>query len=359
MLSVEIKHQLGAFALDARFEAPEGITVLFGRSGAGKTTIINTVAGLMTPASGRILSQGRTLLDTATGVFVPPHARRVGYIFQEARLFPHLTVAQNLSYGAWFAKTKKTTRDYDRIVETLGIGALLDRRPARLSGGERQRVAIGRALLAHPSILLADEPLAALDAERKAEIMPYFEKLRDEVKTPILYVSHDASEVARLASTVIVLQAGRVQRQGPPSDVLSDPEVTPMGAAGAGSLLNARVLAHDADGITVLGINDLQLLVPQIPNAVGSELRVRIDAKDVMLATAPPQAISALNILPATLAALRDGQGPGMLAQLDLAGTKLLARVTRRSAKALALREGMPVFAIVKAVSIPREAIGG
>uniref|UniRef100_UPI00399BC1DE molybdenum ABC transporter ATP-binding protein n=1 Tax=Roseovarius halophilus (ex Wu et al. 2025) TaxID=3376060 RepID=UPI00399BC1DE len=229
MLEVSLKQALADFTLDVGFEAPAGLTVLFGRSGAGKTSIVDAVAGLSRPQSGRIALGDRVLVDTDRGLFVPPARRRVGYIFQEGRLFPHMTVQRNLAYGARFAPRDARPEDMGRVVEMLGIGPLLDRRPGALSGGEKQRVAIGRALLAAPQLILADEPLAALDEARKAEILPYFERLRDEVEVPILYVSHAASEVGRLATSVVVLEQGRVLRQGRAAEVLGDPAALPTG----------------------------------------------------------------------------------------------------------------------------------
>ncbi|GFE50033.1 molybdenum import ATP-binding protein ModC [Roseobacter cerasinus] len=357
-LSVTLQHQLGAFTLDASFEAPEGLTVLFGRSGAGKSTIVNAVAGLLRPDAGQITCDGAPLYDSATGRHVPPHQRRVGYIFQDARLFPHLTVRQNLLYGRWFAPKSTPGPEFNRIVDMLGIGPLLGRRPDGLSGGEKQRTAIGRALLANPRIILADEPLAALDEPRKAEILPYFERLRDEVSTPILYVSHAASEVARLATTVVALDAGRVIRQGAASDVLSDPAVTPLGVRAAGAMLEARVQAHHDDGLSQLDAGGASLLLPRVDQAPGTRVRVWIEAQDVMLATERPQGISALNVLETTVRALRFGAGPGVLVQLCFGDTLLLSRITRRSADALSLQPGLRVFAVIKAVSVARDAVG-
>ena len=207
-LSVALQHQFAGFSLEVAFEAEPGVTALFGRSGSGKSTVINAVAGLLQPDRGSVVNADAVLLDTAQGINLPPHKRSVGYVFQEARLFPHLTVRQNLGFGRWFSGGKGVS--FDHIVTMLDIAPLLDRRPAKLSGGEKQRVAIGRALLANPRILLMDEPLAALDDARKAEILPYIEQLRDTTDIPILYVSHSLSEVARLASSIVVLEAGRV-----------------------------------------------------------------------------------------------------------------------------------------------------
>ncbi|MBV7410929.1 molybdenum ABC transporter ATP-binding protein [Maritimibacter sp. DP1N21-5] len=352
-LSVDIGKRLGDFTLDVAFEAPAGITVLFGRSGSGKTSVINAVAGLSTPDKGSITVDGRTLFDAATNL--PPHTRRLGYVFQDARLFPHLTVRQNLDYGRWFRPKATRQADPARIIDMLGIGPLLSRRPATLSGGEKQRVAIGRALLSDPAMILADEPLAALDADRKAEILPYFERLRDELQIPVLYVSHSAAEVARLATTVVVLEEGRVVRIGPAADVLSDPQVTPLGVSEAGAVLDATVTRHHDDGLTELAAGPLSLLLPHIPRDPGTSLRVRIEAQDVMLALTKPEGISALNTFPAKVRAIRQGSGPGALVQLDAGGNLLLARITRRSAEALALRPGQDLFAVLKAVSVARD----
>ncbi len=357
-LSVRIKHQFETTAIDVAFEAPKGITMLFGRSGAGKTSVVNSVAGLTQPDEGRISADDTVLYDNETGINLPPHRRRIGYIFQEGRLFPHLTVRQNLTYGRWFAPKTDAGADIEQVVDMLGIGALLDRRPARLSGGEKQRVAIGRALLSNPRLLLADEPLAALDDARKEEILPYFERLRDELDVPILYVSHSSAEVARLATTLVVLDNGRVLRHGDATALLSDPTLTPFGASAAGAVLEARVTAQHDDGITEVATGGQILLLPKVPHPIGAHLRVRIEAQDVMIATEPPKSISALNVLPATVSTLRLGDGPGALVQLQAGENMLLARITRRSARLLDLREGSQVFAVLKAVSVPRKAIG-
>lgn len=354
-LSVAIRHALPSLALDVTFEAPSGLTVLFGRSGAGKTTVIQAVAGLLTPETGRISAGSNVLFDTEAQVDLPPWKRRLGYIFQEARLFPHLTVRQNLRYGRWLTSGRGASEA--DVVEMLGLGDLLRRRPGALSGGEKQRVAIGRALLADPKIILADEPLASLDAARKEEILPYFERLRDHTGVPILYVSHAAAEVARLATTVIVLQEGRVIRQGSAEAVLGDPAITPLGVREAGALLEARVARHHDDGLTELSVQDVPLLVPGIDSAPGTRLRIRIEAHDVILARTRPEGLSALNILPATVVAIRQGEGPGALVQLDLGPAKILARITRRSAAALGLDVGQPVYAVIKAVSVAKESL--
>jgi molybdate transport system ATP-binding protein len=358
-LSVAVRQSFGDFALDAAFEAPKGITVLFGRSGSGKTTVVNAVAGLLKPQTGRIAVDGHVLLDTAQRVFLPPHRRRVGYVFQEGRLFPHLTVRQNLTYGRWFAPKEAPREDVERVVDMLGIGPLLERRPGALSGGEKQRVAIGRALLSAPEIILADEPLAALDEARKAEILPYFERLRDEVEVPILYVSHSAAEVARLATTVVALEAGRVTKAGPAAEVLGDPAVTPLGAREAGAILETRVAAHHDDGLTELAAGTDRLFLPRLPQPIGALVRVRIAAHDVMLSIPYPVGLSALNVLPATVAEVRTGEGPGAIVSLDTSAGRLLARITRRSATALGLAPGTACNAVIKTVAVAPENVGG
>jgi molybdate transport system ATP-binding protein len=356
-LSVLLRHRFGAFELDVAFEAGPGVTALFGRSGAGKTTIVNAVAGLLKPDTAQITLDGVVFNDARH--FLPPHKRRVGYVFQDARLFPHLTVAQNLDYAARFGARPKG-QGRDRIIEMLGIGNLLMRRPATLSGGERQRVALGRALLAQPRLLLMDEPLAALDGPRKAEILPYLERLKAEAGMPILYVSHAVDEVARLADHMVLLAQGRVARQGPLFDVMADPAAVPLlGVREAGAVLRARVEAHGSDGLSTVRVaaGALQLLGVQAP--VGAKIRLRVLAQDVLLSLQEPKGISAQNILPVTITAIRTGDGPGAAIALDAAGDAMLARVTSRAVAAMDLKPGQQLFAILKATSVAQNAISG
>jgi molybdate transport system ATP-binding protein len=322
---------------------------------------VNVVAGLLRPDGGRVMVDGEALLDTDRGVFVPRHRRRVGYVFQEGRLFPHLTVRQNLAFGGWFAPPGSARTDMGRVVELLGIGALLGRRPGRLSGGEKQRVAIGRALLAAPRLLLMDEPLASLDAARKAEILPYLERLRDETRVPILYVSHSLPEVARLATTLVALSDGRVARAGPAAEVLSDPGAFPLlGRDEAGAVIPATVVRHDpADGLTELAAAGGRIFAARVTAEVGARLRVRVRARDVLLATARPEGLSALNVLEAEVAAVGAAEGPVVEVALRCGSDRLLARITRRSLTALGLEPGTRCFAVIKTVSIGSRDLGG
>jgi len=359
-LTLQVRHRFPGFDLDIDVQAPPGVTVLFGPSGSGKTTLVNAVAGLLRPDRGRIAAGDWLLLDTATGHVLPPHRRRLGYIFQEGRLFPHLNVRQNLLYGRWFAPRPDPAappRDsLDRVVDLLGLGPLLARRPGALSGGEKQRVAIGRALLAAPRLILADEPLSALDEARKAEILPYFERLRDEVSVPILYVSHASAEVARLATTVIALRAGRVAAMGPPAQVLGD--VAAVGAREVASVLTARVIAHHDDGLSELATAAGTLHLPRIAAAPGTVIRVRIAASDVILSRDAPAGLSALNILRGTIAEIQPGRGPAARVVLAMGPDRLTARVTRRAVAALELAPGQTCHAILKAVAVAPADVG-
>ncbi|MGH7059306.1 MAG: molybdenum ABC transporter ATP-binding protein [Stellaceae bacterium] len=360
MIEVDLEHKLGAFALDIHFTADRGLTALFGRSGAGKTSVVNAIAGLYRPTRGRILVDGRVLTDTERGIAIPPHRRRIGYVFQEGRLFPHLTVRQNLMFGRWLARQARDAARLDEVVALLALKGLLDRRPGRLSGGEKQRVALGRALLANPRLLLMDEPLAALDAERKDEILPYIERLRDEAGLPIVYVSHSVAEVVRLADTIVLIADGKVRMVGPVTEVLGRAEAQPLaGAAEAGAVLTAHVARHDRRwGLSELEGGFGRLTVPLLDLAEGTPLRVRIRARDVILATAPPPGISALNVLAGRVETLVPSERAAVEVELRVGDEPLLARVTRRSAEALALAPGRPVFAVIKTVAIDRRSLG-
>ncbi|MER9966907.1 molybdenum ABC transporter ATP-binding protein [Mesorhizobium sp. M0060] len=359
-IQVDISHRLGDFAVNARFESAGRLTALFGPSGSGKTTLINLIAGLIRPDRGRIAVESRVLVDSGAGLFVPKHKRRIGMVFQDARLFPHMSVASNLRYGRWFTPAAERYADIDGVVELLGIGHLLDRRPAKLSGGEKQRVAIGRALLASPKLLLMDEPLASLDEARKAEILPYIERLRDETKIPIVYVSHSIAEVARLASDVVVLMQGKVAASGPTGAIMQRLDLLPAEERGeGGAMLDTAVLRHDeVFGMTVLGSLAGEIRVPLLAAPVGAPVRVRIRARDVMIATEQPVGLSALNILPGAIVAIEPGEGPTVEVGIDCNGATVLARITEQSRQTLGLRLGRKVFAVVKTVSFDRANTG-
>jgi molybdate transport system ATP-binding protein len=353
-LTCDIRHRQGAFQLDARFDAGPGITALFGRSGSGKTTIVNVIAGLIAPTHGRVTVDDVLLVDTQAHVLVPAHKRRIGYVFQDARLFPHLTVRQNLLYGRWFAPEIAQPINVDDVIALLGLDGLLMRKPDGLSGGEKQRVAIGRALLANPRLLLLDEPLASLDDARKQEILPYLERLRDAHAIPMVYVSHALDEVVRLATSLVVLDAGRVVATGLVGDVLQRTDLTPMiGARDAGALIEATVSAHDMDyGLSVLASRAGTWRVPRMEAAIGSRVRLRVRASDVMIATAMPDGISALNAFEGVVDDIGPPDGAGVQVRLDCRGDRLLVRLTRYSLDRLELVRGTPVLALIKAVAV-------
>ena len=358
-LSITLRASRPGFDLDVDVTAPAGLTVLFGASGSGKTSVVDAVAGLTQDVSGRIAVGDHILLDSTQGICLPAHERRIGYVFQDARLFPHLTVRRNLDYARRVTRQPADPARFDHVVEMLGIGHLLDRRTPRLSGGEKQRVAIGRALLSRPRLILADEPLAALDDPRKDEILPYFERLRDEGEVPILYVTHSTSEVARLATTVVALENGRVIRQGSAIEVLGDPSFSPGDVRSVGAVIEARVATHHADGLTELDAGGIPLFLPRIARDPGTSVRVRIAAQDVILSRGRPEGISALNCLPGVVQGVQEGAGPGAILSLDTAAGRVLARITKRSLAAMDLSIGTELFAIVKTVAVAPSDVGG
>lgn len=360
MLEVRAEDRIGAFALDAAFSAPEdGATALFGRSGSGKTTVLDVVAGLRRPARGRVAVGGRTLLDTERRIDLPAERRRVGYVFQDGRLFPHLDVRGNLEYGARRARGRAAHATFAHAVELLDLGALLRRRPATLSGGERQRVAIGRALLASPDLLLMDEPLAALDGPRKAEVLPFIARLNREVRTPILYVSHAVEEVISIADTVVLMDCGKAVAAGPVADIASRlDEAGFTDLAEAGTVLQATVDSHDrARMLTRLETPLGPLLVGRIAAAPGARARIRLRARDVALALDTPERISVINMVAGEVAGVeRRPNGVVAVAVETASGPRLRADVTRLAADRLALAPGVPVHALIKAVAVERFA---
>lgn len=357
IVAVDVALRRGDFALEAAFTAGPGLTALFGRSGSGKTTLIDLIAGLARPDRGRIAVAGHVLVDRRAGIDLPPHRRRVGVVFQDARLFPHLSVAQNLAYGRVFARLPHDRAEFDAMTGMLGIAPLLARQPAGLSGGERQRVALGRALLARPRLLLMDEPLAALDEARKAEILPYIERLRDEAGVPIVYVSHSVAEVARLAATIVVLDAGRVAATGPAEEILRRADLIPLHGE-PGALLDMMVEGRDPEtGLTRLSGRAGTLLVPDLAQAPGAALRVRIPARDVLIATELPQGLSARNVLPGRIAALTHA-GTGVLVEIDCNGARIAARLTAAAVRDLSLAPGKEVVAVIKSAAFDPTGFG-
>ncbi|MXS21012.1 MULTISPECIES: molybdenum ABC transporter ATP-binding protein [Pseudomonas] len=356
-MSLAARFQLAhpGFTLDVDLALPgSGVTALFGPSGSGKTSCLRCVAGLETAARGSLVVAGETWQDSERGLFLPPHRRALGYVFQDANLFEHLDVRRNLLFGWRRVAPGDRRLALEQIVELLGIEGLLSRMPARLSGGERQRVGIARALLTSPRLLLMDEPLAALDAERKAEILPYLERLTRELALPILYVSHAPDEVARLADHLVLLERGRVLASGPTTEVLARLDLSIALAEDAGVVLEGRVLGHDPDyGLLSLGLpGEQRVLLAHAPLPSGQALRIKVLARDVSLSL-ERQHSSILNVLPATVAEIAPTRSPAqVLLRLDLGGTALLARITRYSLERLTLQPGSRVWAQLKSVAV-------
>ena len=359
-IEVDVEKRLGAFALKASFASDSAITSLFGRSGCGKSSALNLVAGLLRPDRGRVVAGGRVLFDSDSGVDLPPERRRVGYVFQDGLLLPHLSVRQNLLYGRFFTPPAERWAGIDRIVALLDLAPLLERRPHRLSGGEKQRVAIGRALLASPRLLLMDEPLASLDAARRGEILYYVERLRDEVGVPILYVSHEIEEVVRLAGHLVLLSDGAVAAAGPVHELMARIELrTLIGRHEGGAVIEAKVAAQDLDsGLARLAFAGGELLVPDVDALVGETLHVRVRARDVSIALERPRDISVLNCLPGRILEIGAEPGSSVDVRIDVSGAVILARITRHSAARLRLAAGTEVWALVKAVSLDRPSVG-
>ncbi len=342
------------FALDVQTDLPgRRVSALFGPSGSGKTTCLRAIAGLQRAPGGYVQVNGEVWQDDARGLFVPTHLRSLGYVFQEASLFAHLTVAQNIAYGLARVPPRQRRVSLTQAVELLGLAHLMQRRPATLSGGERQRVGMARALATSPRILLMDEPLAALDAGRKAEILPYLERLHGELDIPMLYVSHAPDEVARLADYLVLLDAGKVVASGATFDLMTRLDLPLAHGDAAGAVITATVESHEVDyHLTLAHFGGGQLCVPRQATAPGQTIRIRIQARDVSLTLERQSGTSVLNILPARIVALADDSPGQVMVRLDAGGSPLLARITRKSAEELALAVGQPVFAQVKGVAI-------
>jgi molybdate transport system ATP-binding protein len=357
MIEVAAARRVGTLDLDVEFTAEARVTALFGRSGAGKSTLVNMIAGLVRPERGRIAIDQRVLFDSAAGIDVPVHERRIGYVFQEARLFPHLTVKRNLLYGH---RDAGHGASLPQIAALLGLEDLLDRRPGDLSGGEKQRVAIGRALLASPRVLLMDEPLASLDHFRKGEIMQYIERLRDELGVPIVYVSHAIEEVTRLAEIMVVLTNGRRVACGPVAEIMGRLDLAPYtGRFEAGAVIEARVAGHDLDyGLTRVAFEGGECFVAGLDALAGEPVRLRIRARDVALALDRPAGTTFRNIVRGRVEEIAAGEGAIAEVRLSAGSATIVARVTRLSVADLGLHEGMTCYALIKAIALDRHTVG-
>jgi len=362
-LSVETRVAYPGFELNFAHDFRlTGVTAVFGPSGAGKSTLLRVLAGLEPEATGRIDFDGETWLDTAVGRYVPAHRRGIGYVFQDARLFTHLDVRNNLLFAHRRADGRNDGAGFSDVIEALDLAPLLDRRTDALSGGERQRVAIGRALLTRPRLLLLDEPLAAMDAARKGEILPYIERLPEEFEIPAIYVSHSVDEVARLADGMVVMSGGRVAAAGPAVSVLERPDLQHLtGHFEAGAVIDARIIGHDADfRLTRIEFCGQTILMPMIDLPPDSIVRLRIRARDVALATQRPGALSVRNVLEGLITEIVEEPDTAFAEVfVDAGGGLLRARITRKSVSDLGLRSGMPVFALIKGVSFDRRALAG
>jgi len=354
VLEVSIVRQLAGFRLDATFTAPTpGVIALFGRSGSGKSSLTNVIAGLLAPDSGTVCLDGEVLTDVRRGLTVPVERRRIGYVFQDARLFPHLSVAGNLRYGERRRRDAPTLIGFDEVVELLGLARLLERKPWQLSGGERQRVSLGRALLSQPRLLLLDEPLASLDVARREEVLPYLVALRDRLSMPMVYVSHQFDEVLRLATHLVLLEAGRVLAEGPVEEMSLYPELqSVIGPDLVGAVVDGLVTRVNADTGSAelsVGTGTLQVSLREVP--LGARVRLQLLARDVILATQPVQGLSVRNALASTVIAISDDVFGAVLVRVDVGGAIVLARITQDARRALNLRPGDAVWTLVKAVS--------
>jgi len=360
-LDVAVRKRLGAFDLDVAFTSPAGATALFGPSGAGKTSVANTIAGILAPDEGHVRLDGVTLHDSARGVDVPVHERGVGYVFQDSRLFPHLTVMRNLRFGLERASGRPQVAAFDPVVDLLALRPLLDRKPRGLSGGERQRVALGRALLGQPRLLILDEPLASLDAGHRAEILPYLTRLRDAYAVPMVYVSHTIDEVVRLATHVVLIAQGQVVATGPVHEIFSraDLRMHTGRRFEASSIVDATIVAHrPAWNLTDVTLGASTLSVPAVDAPPGTRLRLRIRAREVALAHSEPVDSSIGGRLRGTIAEIVERDGPYAEVLVDVGGASVWALVTRHSVERLKLAVGQPTWCLIKTVALDNRLVG-
>lgn len=355
MLHIRFSKQRGEFKLDVNISSDStGIIALFGRSGCGKSTAINLIAGLLRPDSGRLQLDDEVLFDSASGIDVASERRRIGYVFQDARLFPHYTVGGNLRYGLQRARIGQHNISFDAVVELLGIGHLLQRRPLQLSGGEKQRVALGRALLAQARLLLLDEPLASLDQARREEVLPYLERVRDQLGIPMVYVSHQFEEVLQLATHVVLLDQGRVLAQGNLPDISLRPELrTLIGAEAIGTVVEGQVRNVDAAaGLAQIDVGHGQLSVDASGLQPRQRVRLQLLARDLILALQAPQGLSVRNRLLGVIMHIAPDERHTVVVGIDVGDVHLIARVTTAAAQELQLRIGLSLWVLVKAVTL-------
>jgi molybdate transport system ATP-binding protein len=352
-LMLDIRKQRGSFELTLQTTLHDGVMALFGRSGCGKSTVINLIAGLLKPDSGRIQFDDTLWFDSDAGIDVPAEQRRIGYVFQNARLFPHYSVAGNLRYG--LQRTRNKVRiPFDQVVSLLGLETILERKPRQLSGGEQQRVALGRALLSQPQLLLLDEPLASLDQARREEVLPYLERVRDVWRIPMIYVTHQFEEVVRLSNEVVLLEQGKAIAQGALTDISLQPALRQIiGAEAIGAVVQASVQSVDTDtGLAQLKLGNGQLSVDAQGLLVGQQVRLQLLARDLILALEAPKGLSVRNMLQGTVTEVRDDDSNAVLVSVDVGGVTLVARITNSAARDLEIRVGLMLWVLVKAITL-------
>ncbi|MBV1863108.1 MAG: molybdenum ABC transporter ATP-binding protein [Rhodobacteraceae bacterium] len=360
-MMLEVKVKAGVpIPLDVSFQVAAGeVLALVGASGSGKSTLLRTIAGLYQPSEARVAVNGAVWLDTGAGINLPTRRRRLGMVFQSYGLFPHMTAAGNVMAALEYLPKPERAAEAARLLALVNLGDMERRRPAELSGGQQQRVAVARALARRPEVLLLDEPFSAVDRSTREKLYQEIRNLRRVLNMPVVLVTHDMSEAQMLADRMVVIDCGRMLASGSAAEVMIDPAaLRGVGLREAGSVLNARIVAHEEDGLTRLDTSAGSLLLPRIEGAAGAAVRVRIMAHEVILSRDAPQGLSALNILPVTVLALRQGDGPGMLVELQAGEETILARITQRSALAMGLQAGDACHAILKTMAVAQDNVG-
>jgi len=361
-LSVDLQNSLGEFSLNANFYCDEGITALFGKSGAGKTSIVQLIAGLIEPDEGKIVIDDEIVFDKEKHINLPTEDRRVGYVFQESRLFPHMTVRKNLNFGMRRRHhAGYDTLPFDDVVTILGISNLLERGTYSLSGGERQRVALGRALLSGPRLLLMDEPLAALDIERRWEIIPFIENIHHQFNIPVIYVTHSVDEILQLADNMVLLNEGRVMAAGSIESIMNRPDLAAVSGMGdPSSVIQGNIKSIDNEnGLAMIAFDSGTFCVPSKHLKVNARVRVRIRARDVSIALKKPEDISVLNIFPGVVQHISNNQETQVDLSVKIGGEVIWAQITRKSLNDLQIKPGSSIFVMVKAVAIEQTILKG